>query len=274
MNDGYFTPDSVIRRVGNRSVLMLGGPRALLLQAAHPLVAAGIVGHSRFEAEPWKRLARTMTALYTIVFGTREEADRVGAIVQSVHRSVRGRLRDDVGLYPAGTPYAADEPELMLWVHGTLVDTGIALHEAYVGRLDRDERKAFYRDMSVVARVFGVPAAVLPRTLVDFDEFRRALIAEGTLAVGADARAVAATVLDPPAPLPLLPGLRALALSGIALLPKDVQELYDLRLDRARRAVLAAGRGSLRRLALPRALPGVWSKGGGGLPLRLLAALS
>src|SRR6266536_4831027 len=111
MSDGYFGPDSVIRRIGNRSVLMLGGPRALLLQAAHPLVAAGIVGHSNFEAEPWQRLARTMTALYTIVFGTRAEADGVGALVQTVHESVRGRLRESVGAFPAGTPYAADDPE-------------------------------------------------------------------------------------------------------------------------------------------------------------------
>ena len=102
MSDGYFADDSVIRRIGNRSVLMLGGPRALLLQAAHPLVAAGIVGHSRFAAEPWARLARTMTALYTIVFGTREEADRVGAIVQHVHGHVHGELGEDVGVFPAG----------------------------------------------------------------------------------------------------------------------------------------------------------------------------
>jgi uncharacterized protein (DUF2236 family) len=270
--EGYFTPDSAIRRIGNRSVLMLGGPRALLLQAAHPLVAAGIVDHSRFADKPWERLARTMTALYTIVFGTRAEADRVGAVVQAVHASVRGRLREDVGAFAAGTRYAASDPEPMLWVHGTLVDTGIAMHEAYIGPLARDEREAFYRDMSVVARVFGVPESVLPRTLVEFGELRRVLLGKGHLAVGSDARIVAATVLDPPAPLALRPGLRALALAGLALLPEDVQELYGLRLDLARRAVFAAGRDSLRRLALPRALPGVWSRG--RLPLRLLAALS
>src|SRR5207253_220526 len=82
-----------------------------------------------------------------------------------------GRLREDVGAFEAGTPYAADDSEPMLWVHGTLVDTGIAMHEAYIGPLDRAEREAFYREMSVVARVFGVPASVLPRTLVEFGEF-------------------------------------------------------------------------------------------------------
>src|SRR5207248_4867005 len=77
---GYFDADAAIRRIARESVLMLGGPRALLMQAAHPLVAAGIVDHSRFREDPWRRLARTMTGLYTIVFGTREEAERVGTV--------------------------------------------------------------------------------------------------------------------------------------------------------------------------------------------------
>jgi uncharacterized protein (DUF2236 family) len=274
MSDGYFSDDSVIRRIGNRSVLMLGGPRALLLQAAHPLVAAGIVGHSRFDAEPWARLARTMTALYTIVFGTRSEADRVGEIVQRVHTTVRGALGEDVGVFPAGTPYAAEDPELMLWVHGTLVDTGIAMHEAYLGRLDAEERAAFYREMSVVARVFGVPQSVLPRTLLDFGEFRRELVASGVLCIGADARTVEASVLKPPVPLPLRPAVRAVTLAGIALVPDDVLDLYGLRLGSVRNAAVAAGRQSVRRLSLARALPRIWTADGHGLALRLLGALS
>ena len=274
MTDGYFSDDSVIRRIGNRSVLMLGGPRALLLQAAHPLVAAGIVGHSRFDAEPWARLARTMTSLYTIVFGTREEADRVGEVVQRVHATVRGELREDVGVFAAGTPYAADDFELMLWVHGTLVDTGIAMHEAYLGPLSVDDRAAFYREMSIVARVFGVPESVLPRTLVEFDEFRHELVARGVLCIGSDARTVEASVLRPPVPLLLRPAVRTIALAGIALLPADVRGLYGLESTRLRNAVFSAGRISLKRLAVPRALPDVWSGEGHGLPLRLLAALS
>jgi uncharacterized protein (DUF2236 family) len=274
IDDGYFAHDSVIRRIGNRSVLMLGGPRALLLQAAHPLGAAGIVGPSRFDAEPWARLARTMTALYTIVFGTRAEADRTGEIVQRVHTTVRGELREDVGVFPAGTPYAADDPELMLWVHGTLVDTGIAMHEAYLGPLDPEERAAFYREMSVVARVFGVPESVLPRTLLHFDDLRRDLVARGVLCIGADARTVEASVLKPPVPLVLRPAVRAVALAGIALVPDDVHDLYGLRLGALRNAAVAAGRKSVRRLSLARALPRIWTADGHGLALRLLGALS
>jgi uncharacterized protein (DUF2236 family) len=161
----------------------------------------------------------------------------------------------------------------MLWVHGTLVDTGIAMHEAYLGPLAADERAAFYREMAVVARVFGVPESVLPRTLVDFEEFRRELIAGGVLAIGADARAVEATVLRPPVPLPLRPAVRAVTLAGIALLPGDVRELYGLRLHPVRNAAVAAGRHSVRSLSLARVLPRVWSADGHGLPLRLLAAL-
>ena len=81
-------------------------------------------------------------------------------------------------------------------------------------------------------------------------------------------------MLKPPVPLVLRPGVRALSLAGVALLPEDVRELYGLRLDPVRSAALAAGRISLKRLALPRALPAVWSGTGRGLPLRLLAALS
>jgi ER-bound oxygenase mpaB/B'/Rubber oxygenase, catalytic domain len=74
--EGYFGEDAAIRRIARESVLMLGGPRALLMQAAHPFVAAGIVDHSRFRQDPWRRLARTMTALYTIVFSRRSASAR------------------------------------------------------------------------------------------------------------------------------------------------------------------------------------------------------
>src|SRR5712691_5894330 len=180
---------------------MLGGGRALLMQAAHPLVATGIVARSRYRDEPWRRLARTMTALYTIVFGTREEADRAGEVVRAVHARVRGRLAKRLGPFPAGTAYSAADPELMCWVHATLVDTGLVMYERYVGRLEPAEADGFCRDMAVVAQVFGVPDGVVPRTLADFRAYMKGQLEGSQLVVSGPARAVADTVLHPPVPL-------------------------------------------------------------------------
>ena len=272
---GYFPPGAPIRRIGAESVLMLGGGRALLMQAAHPLVAAGIVEHSDYGADPWKRLGRTLLALYTVVFGTREEADRTGAIVQAVHRPVRGCLREPVGAFAAGTPYAASDPELMLWVHATLVDTGLVMHEAFVGPLSEADREGFYQDMKTVARVFGTPAHVLPDRLADFEEYLRATIA--SLAVGADARAVRAVVLHPPVPLALRPGFRVLRPLTVGLLPAKLREAYGLRFGRVQRLALETAERSAR-LALvpllPRRLRVVRGEHGGGIPLRVLTAFS
>ncbi|HUZ99017.1 MAG TPA: oxygenase MpaB family protein [Gaiellaceae bacterium] len=255
--DGHFSDDSAIRRIGRESVLMLGGPRALLMQAAHPLVAAGIVDHSRYGEEPWRRLARTMTALYTIVFGTQAEGDRMGEITRRAHRSVHGS-RD-------GRAYSAADPDLMLWVHSTLVDTGLALYELYVRPLDPAEAEEFYEQMQAVAHIFGVPDDVHPPTLAAFRSYQRDLIENGTVRVGDDARAVAATVLSPPVPLPLRPALRLLAAQTAGLLPADLREQYGIRRP------LPGTAGSMRRLIplLPAQLRRTER-----LPLRVLTAFA
>ena len=107
-----FAPDSAIRRIGSESVLMLGGGRALLMQVGNPVVASAVRHHSAYADEPWRRLARTMTALYSIVLGSREDAERVGAVTHAVHAHVPG----------------ADEVDAQLWVHATLVDTGLTMY--------------------------------------------------------------------------------------------------------------------------------------------------
>jgi uncharacterized protein (DUF2236 family) len=277
--DGYFSAESAIRRIGGESVLMLGGGRALLMQAAHPLVAAGIVQHSDYRARTWQRLARTMSALYTIVFGTRPEADRAGEAVQAVHASVHGRLATAVGAFEAGTPYSASDPELMMWVHATLVDTGLVMHEAYVAPLSRADREAFYRDMTVVARVFGIPVRVIPRTLREFEAYRRERLEGSELCVGADARAVAASVLDPPVPSLARPVLRSLNLATVGLLPPPLREKYDLAWSRADELAFRMSARFTRTVVvplLPKPLRVVASprRRDGGVPLRVLTAFA
>jgi uncharacterized protein (DUF2236 family) len=260
--DSYFDDSSAIRRIGRESVLMLGGPRALLMQAAHPLVAAGIVDHSGYRADPWRRLARTMAALYTIVFGTREQADRAGALTRRAHVGVRGE-RD-------GRAYSAADPELMLWVHSTLVDTGLAMYETYVGRISEATAEEFYAQMQVVGTVFGLPPAAHPERLADFRAYQRWML-DTHLRIGADALAVAETVLAPPVPALLRPAARAVVLQGAGTLPRDLREQYGIRWRATDRAAFFAGTRSLRHLVplVPSPLRRTER-----LPLRLLTAVA
>ena len=113
--DGYFPPESVIRRVGNSPLVpLLGGGPAVLLQVAHPLIAVGVVRHSDYSRDLWRRLLRTLRALYLIVYGSTEEAERAGAAVRAVHAHVQGTTTERLGRFPAGTPYTASDPDLML----------------------------------------------------------------------------------------------------------------------------------------------------------------
>jgi uncharacterized protein (DUF2236 family) len=270
--DGYFSLDSAVRLVGRESVLMLGGGRALLMQVAHPLVAAGVRRHSDYAQNPWRRLARTMTALYSIVHGTREEADRVAAQARAVHRLVRGERR--------GREYSALDGDLMMWVHATLVDTGLVMYETFVGALEREVQEAFYDDMKLVARIFGVPREVVPPTLADFEEYRRELLRGDVLRVGPDARAVARVVLRPPVPAALRPGFGALATLTAALLPEELRERYDLSPGLSGRVALALSARTVRLFlpALPGQLRSLEPRRGqpvaAVVPLRLIASLA
>ena len=274
-----FPPDSAIRRIGGESALLLSGGRALLMQVAHPLVAAGVAEHSGFTRDPWRRLARTMQAVYGIVYGTADDAERIGQGVRRGHTHVRGVLREQVGRFPAGTAYRADDPELLLWVHATLVDNALEVHERFVGPVSPDDRAAFYADMKVVGEVFGVPPELLPATYDAFAAYVGGMLASGTLAVGSDARAVARAILDPPLPLPLRPTAVAVGQITTALLPEPLPGLYGLRAGRPQHALVGASAAISRRVVpwAPRALRMVGPSGDRarpGVALRLLDAMA
>jgi uncharacterized protein (DUF2236 family) len=167
---GYFTDASMLRRVNRERTLALAGPRALLMQAAHPLALAGLLAHSTALDEPYDRLARTAEVLTTIGFGARRDADRVTARVRAAHRRVRGRLPQAVGPYAAGTPYRADDPALLMWVLFTLVDSATLVYRKYVGSLSRDEEAALWDDYRVVGRLFGLAGDEMPATLGELDD--------------------------------------------------------------------------------------------------------
>ncbi len=250
--DGYFTPDSVIRRVGNSPLVpLLGGGPAVLLQVAHPLVAAGVVDHSDYRRDLWPRLLRTLRALYLIVYGSKAEADRAAETVQAVHAFVRGTTHARLGPFPVGTPYSAADPELMFWVHATLVETSLTVYHRFVRRLGLEEQEAYYREMALVARLFGTPGKVIPPTLTAFREYLRDEFASPRICVTAPAGDVAEVILHAPLPAPMRLILPAHRLSTAALLPPRLRAEYELRWDPGRALALRAAALSIRFAAVP-----------------------
>lgn len=250
--DGYFTPDSAIRRVGNTLVVpLLGGGAAVLLQVAHPLVAAGVVEHSDYRNDLWRRLVRTLEAFYFIVYGTRQEAERAAAAVRSVHAHVQGVTQQSLGRFPAGTSYSAANPDLMLWVHATLVQASLAAYERFVETLTVEEEERYYQEMGLVARILGTPASVIPASFNDFEEYFRCQLEGSDVCVTRPAREVASVILDAPLPAPLRLLAPAHRLSTAGLLPPRLREEYGLRWSVFHERTLPLAARSLRLSAAP-----------------------
>jgi uncharacterized protein (DUF2236 family) len=252
---GYFDDHSMLRRVHRERVLALSGPRALLMQAAHPLAVAGLLAHSSALDEPYDRLARTAQVMHAIGFGSRAEANEAARRVRAMHRRVRGRLRQPVGRFPAGTEYRADDPELLLWVLFTLVDSGLVVYRTYVGDLSRSEEAAYWTDYRTVGRLFGLRASEMPRTVADLDDYRRSMLEGDTLAVTDWARERArAIVLEPPVPLAARPLVETANFVTIALLPDRIREQYGFSTVPpafVRKALVRAGGEYVKRAVLP-----------------------
>jgi uncharacterized protein (DUF2236 family) len=225
------------------------------MQAAHPLAVSGLLAHSTAMDEPYDRLARTAEVMSTIGFGPAEEADAVTARVRAMHARVAGRLREPVGRFPAGTPYRADQPELLLWVLFTLVDSGVVIYRKYVGTMSRAEEAAYWDDYKVVGELFGLRRTDMPDTLEALDEYRREMFEGDTLLVTDWARRRAREiVLEPPVPWMVQPLLQTANFITIALLPDSIRRQYGfaaLPPAPVRKALVAGGAEYVKRAVVP-----------------------
>jgi uncharacterized protein (DUF2236 family) len=255
MAAGYFTDDSMLRRVNRERALALAGPRALLMQAAHPLAVAGLLAHSTALDEPYDRLARTAQVLSTIGFGSKRDADRVTARVRAMHRRVSGALPGPVGRFPSGTRYRADDPELLMWVLFSLADSAVVVYRKYVRGMSREEEAALWQDYRVVGRLFGLSDRDMPGTLDDLDGYRREMLEGDRLHVSRWARERARKiVLEPPVPWMAQPLLQTVNFITIALLPDGIREQYGfspLPPTIVRKALVAGGAAYGKRAVLP-----------------------
>jgi uncharacterized protein (DUF2236 family) len=223
---GIFGPDSVTWRVHADPLLALGGLRALLLQAVHPLAMAGVAAHSEFRADPWGRLFRTARYVGTVTYGTTAEAQRAAARVRGVHRGVRGL--DSV----SNRPYRASDPELLTWVHVTEVDSFLSTARRGGLHLSAAEADRYVAEQVDSGALLGVPADRAPGTVAEIDAYYRAMRSQ--LRVGRQARDAARFVLHPPMPrrvallTPARPAWYGLGGLAFALLPGWARRMYRL----------------------------------------------
>ena len=237
-------PGSLAWRIGGEGVLMLGGGRALILQVAHPKVAAGVEQHSNYREAPWRRLYRTLDVTTRIVFGDQDSSEDAAAGLRRVHERVKGK--DD-----AGERYRATDPELLMWVHATLLDTSLLIYDRYVRRLSEPERAVYYEQMRPVAELYGIPRDRQPPDWESFrDYFDRMLANE--LLVTATTLEVADSLMRPELPLlarpAALPAIEAIRLVTVGTLPAALREELDLPWGPLRERLLGASQRTIRRL--------------------------
>src|SRR5689334_18401759 len=231
---GLYGPGSEAWALNREAMLLLGaGPRALLLQLAHPQVAAGVADHSDFRGDPWTRLDGTLRSYLRIVYGTGTAARSEIRRLNELHRSI------------AGPTYRARDPDLSLWVHATLVDSTIVVADAWLEPLSRERRQRYYAETLPIGRAFGIPESRLPADLAAFEAYLAVATAPGgPVRVDPTARDLADAVLHPPLGpvMPALAWLPAAAYSwtlwpAVGLLPAPILAGYGLTFGPVERAV-------------------------------------
>lgn len=231
---GYFGPDSVSWQVHKEVTVLFGGARALLMQAAHPLVIAGAGQTGMFERNPWKRLQRTLILTYTLTFGTKAEADAAADRINELHARINGT--DPV----TGLHYDALDPHLLLYVHACLVDSALLFEERTVGALDDAGRQRFHEEQMLAAEMCLVPRDIIPPTVPALRAWMADVEDRGELLVTDNARRVAQLFLDPPREAEWRPALVGVSRLAFATLPPLVREMYGFPLGPAREVAVDA----------------------------------
>jgi len=241
--DGYFPAGSMIRRLHSERLIAFSGVRALLMQACDPLAVVGFRRHSILFDDPRKRLMSTDRRMSRMYFGDHDLATRTGREIQAMHDRVSGTVKEQYGPVAAGTEYSASDPELMLWTLATLADSALLYQERIFGRLDREDREAYWADYRQIGMLLGMPASSMPASEPGLREYVRGRLSDGSLYISDDVRERSkAIIFDPPfdgwLKLVLTPVSEAIKLSSVGFLPAEIREMYGFSWDPARETLL------------------------------------
>jgi uncharacterized protein (DUF2236 family) len=222
-------PGSVSWKVNREIVVIAGWGRAILMQLAHPKVAAGVAEHSSFRGSlrsSLRRLSSTIRAMLSLSFGTREEAIAAAAGINRIHDRVSGRVADSAGAVAAGQHYSAHDPELLCWVHATLLDSMPLTYELLAGPLSAQERDRYCAEAAIMEPLLGIPAQLLPRSSAALNGYLRQTLDSGVIAVSPTSRTLARAILFPPGWRLMWPAFRFIQLLTIGLLPPTIRDGY------------------------------------------------
>ena len=237
-------------RVDREVMVLLGsGSRALLLQVAHPKIAAAVADHSRYRSDPLGRLRDTLDAIYGFAF---EDSRRVEGILQRIN-ALHSRVR---GHTPDGAAYSARDPHLLLWVYATLIDSSLLAYDTFVHTLAPAERERYYAEFRGAGHLWGIPPRLFPASLEGLRAWMADLIASGEVHVTPQGRHVGRYILEPPVWWLPPPAALALRLMTVWHLPPALRSGFGYtwgpRRERLMRGVAASSRLIVPRL--PRAL--------------------
>ncbi len=194
--EGIFGPASLTWRIDREAVIFLGAGRALLLQLAHPWVAAAIAEHSRTFADPIGRFHRTFDVVFTMVFGSLDQALAAAQHLHQRHAMIVGLLPEAIGRFDKGSLYRANEVSALRWVHATLVETALMAHDLVLSALTLDERERYWAESRLFGALFGLMPADLPADWASFVAHNEAMVQSDILSVSAAARDVAGQIFS------------------------------------------------------------------------------
>jgi uncharacterized protein (DUF2236 family) len=223
---------SILQRVNRERVVVLGWAPAILMQLAHPLVAAGVAEHSRFLDHPlarFQRLGRTIGVMQGLMFSGPEEMERTARKVNALHGTVTGTLDAAGPGFAAGRRYTALDPELLLWVFASLLYTLPRTYELFVGPLSLEERDRFMVDAKQIGVALRVPATRLPEDTAALDRYLNEMLGGDVIRPSDTGHRLVGEILQPSWPLLARPLLALAALPAIGLLPPALRRAYGLR---------------------------------------------
>ena len=220
---GYFGPESMMWKVNKEITVLFGGARALLMHAAHPLIAAGARQTSFYQRDPWKRLIRTLSLQNSVTFGTKVEADESAHRINKLHEVIKG---EDI---VTGGYYDALDHEQLLWVHACLQISSIYFYEKTVKKLTEEEKNQYHNENSFAAELVLVNSKLMPKTHNELKEWVIAKSREKNYLVKTDvAMDVYNIIGGGPVPKHIKPIWPFIAFTAFNTLPYEFKEIYGI----------------------------------------------